>query len=516
MALAKLNTFALVGIDAVPVEAEVDVGETGLPTTILVGLAEASVKESIHRVERALLNSGYRKPNSRTVINLAPADLKKDATAFDLPIALGLLAGTGQISPDSCRGLAVVGELALDGSTRPIKGALSMAMAAQKAGFKRLLVPAENAREAAVVEGVEVYSVGSLNEAVGLLTGELELEPVTVDIDELFAAEAKYDVDFSDVRGQESAKRALVIAAAGRHNILLIGPPGTGKTMLAKRLPSILPPLGLQESLETTRVYSAIGKTSAQAPLRTTRPFRAPHHTASEAGLIGGGSNPQPGEVSLSHHGVLFLDEFPEFSRRTLEVLRQPLEDGAITVTRAVAKIAFPADFLLVAAMNPCPCGYATDPRKECKCSPPVIERYVGKISGPLLDRIDIHLEVPAIPIDELRGTGPAGSTTAEMREMVAKARQIQRLRFVGNPIGMNGRMTGRQIRKYCHLDAAAESLIRTAVENLGLSIRAHDRVLRVARTIADLDNSENIQQFHLAEAIQLRRLDRKLGSETR
>ena len=507
--LAKLSAFALIGIEAVPVEVEVDVA-AGLPKTVLVGLPELAVRESVHRIERALVNLGYQRPTGRTIINLAPADLRKDAGAFDLPIALGMLVATGQVSPDQLADAAAVGELALDGAVRSVKGALSIALAARDRGLRRLLVPQENAPEAAVVEALKVFAVTSLAEAVGLVTGQLEIDPVPYRPEDVAAQLNRYDVDFGEVRGQEYAKRAMVLAAAGSHNLLMIGSPGSGKSMLTKRLPTILPPLTPAESLDTTRIYSATGLLPPGQALLSIRPFRSPHHTISDAGMVGGGTVPQPGEISLAHNGVLFLDELPEFSRKSLEVLRQPLEEGAVTISRASGSTTFPADFILVAAMNPCQCGFLGDSKRVCKCSPMAVEKYMGRLSGPLLDRIDLHVEVPAVPFDELAAKAD-GTSSAAMREQVLAARDRQRKRFGGDGRMLNGRMTGRLIRRHCALSAEGEGVLRSAMESLGLSARAHDRILRVARTVADLAGSERMEPGHVAEAIGYRTLDRKL-----
>ncbi len=538
--LAKLHTFSLLGIDALPVEVEVDVSPGALPKTVLVGLPEQAVKESTHRIERAMVNSGFVRPQDRVVINLAPAELPKSAGSFDLPIAVGLLAGSGQLKCDLFDRYAIVGELALDGGTRPVKGALSMAMATASRSWEHgarsmepskatagnsllpapssmlnlrgIIVPSANAAEAAVVEDIDVIAVDSLSQTIGFLAGELDIEPTPSRLGELFQELSHYEEDFADVRGQEMAKRAVTIAAAGGHNLLMVGPPGSGKTKLAKRVPTILPVLSAEESIETTRIYSAVGRLPANQPLLARRPFRAPHHTISNAGLVGGGSTPTPGEISLAHNGVLFLDELPEFNRTTLEVLRQPLEDGHVTISRALNSTTFPANFVLIASLNPCPCGYRNDPRRECHCSVPQIERYMAKISGPLLDRIDLHIEVPAVPFKEL--SGPEGGTSSTvMRDHVMAARAVQQARFLRSKTRQNANMNTREIRQFCQLTGAGMNMLRSSIQEMGLSARAHDKILRVARTIADLDLSADIQAEHLSEAVNYRILDRQFWS---
>lgn len=534
--ISRVHGSILQGIDAIACEVEADVARGGTGELKLVGLAEAAVKESVSRIQAALRNSGYRWPGPKVTINLAPADIKKDSAAFDLPIAIAVCLAGGMFATEKIDDYLIAGELALDGRLRPIKGALATAMLAQSQKRRGVIVPADNACEAAVVDGLDVIGVRFLTDAVGFLTDELSIDPAQVDLEEVFAVAGRYDVDFADVRGQESAKRALTVAAAGHHNVLMIGPPGAGKTMLAKRIPTILPPLTPQESLQTTRVYSARGLLAPGQSLMAVRPVRTPHHSTSSAALIGGGAIPKPGEVSLAHHGVLFLDEFPEFARATLEMIRQPLEDGCVTIPRVHSTLEFPAAIMLVAAMNPCPCGYYTDPKRTCKCSPFMVERYLARISGPLIDRIDIHVEVPPVPWRQLRAEGPAagGLSSQQMRDQVVAARAVQRRRFAGdgsnapktgnqgnlritNPAlrtsstTTNASMSSRQVRRFCKLDAAGETLLKQAMTELGLSARAHDKVLRIGRTIADIEGAENIESHHLAEAIQYRRLDRRL-----
>jgi len=508
--LAKVQSFGVFGIDAYPVEVEVYVAKASMPKMTVVGLPDASVKESTDRVKAALQNSGYYIPPRAVTINLAPADRRKEGPAFELPIALGLVEAMDAMQPGLRGRYAVVGELALDGRVRPVHGCLSMALQCRSQGFNGLIVPTENAGEAGVVADLDVIPVSHLTEAVALIGGTRPPRPVKVDLDEVFRAGNRYEMDFAEVRGQEHAKRALEVAASGGHNLLMIGPPGVGKSMLAQRLCTILPPLALDEALEVTRIYSVSGLLESGKSLVTVRPFRAPHHSVSDAGLVGGGTHPKPGEISLAHHGVLFLDELPEFSRSALEALRQPLEDGRATISRAAISITYPCQFTLVAAMNPCKCGNLGHPKRICRCTPHEIERYRSRISGPLLDRIDIHVDVPSVEYPELSG-GRAGEPSAAIRERVERARKTQQARFEGEAFFSNGRMDMRHIRRFCRIEGDGQLLLKQAMESLGLSARAYTKILKVARTIADLDGAEDILAHHLTEAINYRTLDRAL-----